>query len=74
MMLSEEKKTELVTMLYNFDSEIICAAHVVNDVTKRPATYEARKQLLDTLRELSETCITFANLLDEEVAAIQANK
>lgn len=69
--LTEKKKAELVTMLYNFDSEIIATANVVNDAAKRPATYEARKQLIDTLRELSETCRAFANILDEEVAAIQ---
>lgn len=69
--LTEEKKTELVTMLYNFDAEVIATANVVNDAAKRPATYEARKQLIDTLRELSETCRAFANILDEEVAAIQ---
>ena len=73
-MLTEEKKNELVTMLYNFDAEIICAAHVVTDATKKLATYEARKQLIETLRELSETCRAFAKLLDEEVAAIQDNK
>ena len=72
--LTEEKKTELVTMLYNFDAEVIATAQSVNDVAKRAATYEARKQLIDTLRELSDTCRTFANILDEEVAAIQDNK
>ena len=69
--ITAAKAEELETMLFNFDDEIICAAHVVNDAAKRPATYEARKQLIDTLRELSETCRAFANILDEEVAAIQ---
>lgn len=72
--ITDEKKNELVTMLFNFDSEIIAAAQVVNDVTKRPATYEARKQLIDTLRELSEICRNFANILDEEIVAIKDNK
>lgn len=72
--ITDEKKTELVTMLYNFDSEVIATANVVNDAAKRPATYEARKQLIETLRELSGTCRTFANILDEEVAKIKANK
>ena len=72
--LTEEKKTELETMLYNFDAEVIATANVVNDAAKRPATYEARKQLLETLRELSEMCKTFAKILDEELAAIQDNK
>ena len=72
--ISEEKKTELVTMLYNFDAEVIATANVVTDAEQKTATYEARKQLLDTLRELSEMCKTFAKILDEEVAAIQDNK
>lgn len=72
--ITEEKKNELVTMLYNFDSEVIAAANVVTDAEQKPATYEARKQLIDTLRELSETCRAFANILDAEIAAIQANK
>lgn len=72
--LTEEKKTELETMLYNFDAEVIATANVVNDAAKRPATYEARKQLLETLRELSEMCKTFAKILDEEIAKIKANK
>ena len=72
--LTEEKKTELETMLYNFDAEVICAAHVVTDAEQKTATYEARKQLIDTLRELSETCRAFAKILDEEVAKIKANK
>ena len=72
--INDEKAKELETMLFNFDAEIICAVHVVTDATKKLATYEARKQLLETLRELSETCRAFANLLDEEVAAIQDNK
>ena len=72
--ITNEKAKELETMLFNFDSEIIAAAQVVNDVTKRPATYEARKQLIETLRELSEMCKTFAKILAEEVAAIQDNK
>ena len=72
--ISDEKAKELETMLFNFDAEIICAAHVVNDAAKKLATYEARKQLIETLRELSETCRAFANLLDEEVVAIQDNK
>ena len=73
-MLNEKKKNELVTMLYNFNSEVIATANVVNDAAKRPATYEARKQLIETLRELSETCRAFAHILDAEVAAIQDNK
>ena len=72
--ISDEKAKELETMLFNFDAEIICAAHVVNDAAKKLATYEARKQLLETLRELSEMCKTFAKILDEELAAIQDNK
>lgn len=72
--LTDEKAKELETMLFNFDAEIICAAHVVTDATKKLATYEACKQLIETLRELSETCKNFANILDEEVAAIQDNK
>lgn len=72
--ISEEKKTELVTMLYNFDAEVIATANVVTDAEQKPATYEARKQLIDTLRELSETCRAFANILDAEIARIQANK
>ena len=71
--LTEEKKTELETMLYNFDAEVIATAQGVNDVAKRTATYETRKQLIDTLRELSGTCRTFANILDEEVAALKAH-
>jgi len=69
--ITDEKAKELETMLFNFDAEIICTAHVVNDAAKLTATYEAHKQLIDTLRELSETCRAFANILDEEVAAIQ---
>ena len=71
--ITDEKAKELEAMLFNFDAEIICAAHVVTDATKKLATYEARKQLIETLRELSGTCRTIANILDEEVAKIKAN-
>ena len=72
--ITVEKAKELETMLFNFDAEVIAAAQVVNDVTKRPATYEARKQLIETLRELSETCRGFSNILDAEVIRIQTDK
>lgn len=72
--ITNEKTKELETMLFNFDAEIIATANVVTDAAKRPATYEARKQLIETLRELSDTCRGFSNILDAEVARIQTDK